>query len=331
MIQEFAECSDVPINILVNFGNYKYLETIGHGSYSVVIKAFDEAKNIFVACKVVNRKELHRKNMLDSFEGELRIIERLNHPNIAKIYEIIYYTDVIIIVMEYCQCGDLYEYINSHGYTEEEEKILITKQILSALSYLHSRGIAHRDIKPENIVFDASMNAKLIDFGFCKETTNLMKTKCGSPYYISPEAASGIAYDGKLADIWSFGVVVYYLAVGDLPWKETNEIAFMKNLINRTITIEKRVYGPLSKVIDNTLVFDPKERMSADDLLGLSCFVGIQSQQHVKKTLPFCSQNRSISSTGRVFKKSKFIVRPCPSKQLFLLRGRSTKEMHLVV
>ena len=255
------------INIPTHFSHYTYIQTIGKGSNAVVIQCLDDNTNQYVACKVVDRRELNDYGSLIHFEKELRILERIRHPNIVQIYEIIYLKDCIVIVMEYCPYGDLHDYIYHTNYITDQEIIQIATQLLGALTYLHSNGLTHRDIKPENIVFDRLMNVKLIDFGLSNESNKLMTTKCGSPYYIAPEIAKGEAYDGPAADMWSFGMVMYYLLTGDLPWKTDNEAIVLRDLHRGNIKIEKKVIGKLSPLVDRTLLLEPKERATAADLL----------------------------------------------------------------
>ena len=101
--------------------------------------------------------------------------------------------------MEFCENGELFEFVKTRGPMKEELAAKIFMQIYSAVKYLHLKKIAHRDIKTENVLLDANMNAKLIDFGFSKEYTSedpMMETFCGSPSYVSPEIIKKQKYNG---------------------------------------------------------------------------------------------------------------------------------------
>ena len=318
MITETPYNSNCAINIPTHFGHYKYLKTIGKGSSAVVVKCLDEQNDRMVACKIVHRNIFHNLDLLTSFERELRILERLHHPNIVQIYEVLYFTDLIIIVMEYCSNGDLHSYIYSQYFISENEIISIATQLLNALSYLHSKGLAHRDIKPENIVFDSNMNLKLIDFGLCKETTSPMQTRCGSPYYIAPEIVQGFMYDGAAADMWSFGLVIYFLATGDLPWKSHNEFHVLKDLSKGIVCIEKKVKGKLVPLVDKTLLLEPKERAKASELLMyLNSF-------HQSSSLPIM-QNGKLNRKKFGLKQIKSVIDNGNNK--LIIRKQSNMNM----
>lgn len=117
--------------------------------------------------------------------------------------------------MEYCEKGELFDYINNHGALSIDMAAKIFKQMHSAIAYLHENGIAHRDIKTENILLTKDYDAKLIDLGmanYCKESKNMMlSTFCGSPCYLSPEILSRKPYDAKSVDIWCLGVTLYVM------------------------------------------------------------------------------------------------------------------------
>ena len=305
-------------NIPKHFSHYSYIQTLGRGSNAVVIQCLDDDTNQYVACKVVARRELCDYDSMVHFEKELRVLERIKHPNIVQIYEILYLKDFIIIVMEYCPNGDMHDYIYSQKFITDSEIMQIATQLLSALAYLHSIGLAHRDIKPENIVFDRLMNIKLIDFGLCNETNHMMTTKCGSPYYIAPEIAQGNAYDGPAADMWSFGMVMYYLLTGDLPWKTDNEASVLRDLHRGNIKIEKKVFGKLSPLVDKTLLLEPKERATAAELLNyLNSFQQTSSMPIIKNG--FLAQlkiTHAHSAMKTYDHKAKIMIRPQNNKNI---------------
>ncbi|KAI5510762.1 protein kinase protein, partial [Trichomonas vaginalis G3] len=175
------------IRIPSSVGRYKILRQIGKGGFAVVVQAVDTKTNQFVAIKIVSRQEIQRQNNMIYLENELRLCSRFDHPSIVKVFDIIYEEDIIMIVMEYFQNGDLQSLI-SHGIRLSfEECIRISYQILEGLTYLHKRGISHRDIKPENILFDDAYNPKLVDFGLAKENSDALSTYCGTAWYIAPE------------------------------------------------------------------------------------------------------------------------------------------------
>ena len=119
---------------------------------------------------------------------EIEMLKKLQHSNIARIYEYQESQEKMYIFMEFCLNGELFNFINSKGPLSEKFAAKIFKQILSALKYLKSQRIFHRDIKCENILFDKNWNAKLVDFGFAtkEEEGSFSSTFCGSPSYTAP-------------------------------------------------------------------------------------------------------------------------------------------------
>ena len=261
-------CSIIPRS----FGNYQVLSVINVGELASIYKCYNKKLNQFFTCKVVRRDELLKKGDFQKFEREIRILERIQHPNIVQVQEILYLKDYIVIVMEYLPNGDLFAHIDHKTLFTERQMLNIAYQILKALEYLHSRGIAHRDIKPENIVFDDNMVPKLVDFGLCRDTSNLMSTQCGTIFYSAPEVIKSGKYDGAHCDMWSFGVTMYALATGCLPWDEPNPIRFMQKIIKNDIKLRIDLSGPLNDLVSKCLRISPKMRPTATELLNSDIF-----------------------------------------------------------
>lgn len=204
-----------------------YGDTIGEGAFAVIKSAVLKSSQTIVAIKFINKEIASRKGQLEAAKKEYMLHKHCNpHPNVVKFLgngsEAKYYW----IAMEFAMGGDLFDKIEPDIGLEEDVAHLYFRQLIGAVDFLHSKGVAHRDIKPENIFLDADGNLKIGDFGlatlFRKPTSGTRRqcaTVCGSPPYVAPEVLKG-AYDADKADIWSCGVVLYVLLCGMTPWNE---------------------------------------------------------------------------------------------------------------
>jgi len=150
-----------------------------------------------------------------SLINEINVMRRLEHSNIIQLYEVHESDKHIYLVLELLQGGELLDRIMRKGQYHERDASLLMKNLLSALDYMHSKGIMHRDIKPENLILKDSQNdseIKIADFGlatFINSNDQLFK-RCGTPGYVAPEILEDEKYDEKV-DIFSSGVILYIL------------------------------------------------------------------------------------------------------------------------
>ena len=166
----------------------------------------------------MNKRKL--QDHLDAIKEEVKILTKLDHPNIVKYYETYDDEKYIYLVMEYIGGGELFEKIaeqKNQTFTENVAREYLQK-LIGACHHMHAQGIVHRDIKPENIMLSDNNEVKLIDFGLSKRRNpnDKLKTIAGTPYYMAPEVLKGV-YDEK-ADIWSLGVLLYVFMSGYLPF-----------------------------------------------------------------------------------------------------------------
>ncbi|KAI7904944.1 kinase-like domain-containing protein [Cokeromyces recurvatus] len=223
-------------------GKYFLSKTLGKGSMGKVKLALNADTNERLAVKIIPRKFNTTPNMTRKREKnrELRTIREANimllldHPYIAKVYEMALVDDFYYLFMEYVDGGQLLDYIISHGRLKEKHARHIARQIASALDYCHRNSIVHRDLKVENILISSSGDIKIIDFGLSNlfSPDSYLSTFCGSLYFAAPELLEGRTYIGPEVDIWSFGVVIYILVTGQVPFDDPT-IAGMHNKVKQ--------------------------------------------------------------------------------------------------
>ncbi|OHT15768.1 CAMK family protein kinase [Tritrichomonas foetus] len=249
-------------------GSYTLLHKIGVGQFSVVHKAHHNDLNKDFACKILQKANLTSLFDMKHFEDELKIQLTCCHPNIVALIDLIDDPSFFYVFTELCE-SDLQSHIAKNVRIEENNGKVILKQLLQALSYVHSCGFAHRDIKPANILFDKNGVVKLCDFGFsvCIEDKHLVNTQCGTIGFNAPEVVSGEKYDGAKADVWSCGIIFYTMLVGRPPWNtyispktvisKLADMIYPSFLSQEAISFIKRILRSI-----------PEERPTIDDMLS---------------------------------------------------------------
>ena len=258
-------------------GKYTLSKKIGKGSFSKVYKATYEDKEY--AIKIVKLDKLNEK-IRKNFEYEVEILEKLKHNNIVKCYEILKGNNTLCIVLEYCELGDLSDYIKSNKINKEEGKKIFI-EISKGMYYLNQNKIIHRDLKPQNIFVTKEKEIKIGDFGFATDITEtgLLNTLCGSPLYMAPEVLMGQKYNYK-ADLWSLGVILYQLIENELPFMASNHIDLI-NTINKKTYVIKKSDSIEKDLIQHLLVVEPEKRSTYEFFFKHEFFNGIQFVENI--------------------------------------------------
>ena len=251
-------------------GQYLIKKTIGKGSFGKVKLGIYLPNKEKVAIKILDKNRIKEKDDLVRIKREFEILSKFDHPNIILIAEIFETQERYYSVMEYCEGGELFNYIVKKRYLCEEEASFFFYQLISGLEYLHSLGIVHRDLKPENLLLTENNLLKIIDFGLSNyhnaNSDSLLETPCGSPCYASPEMVSGLRYDGYKIDIWSCGIILFAMLCGYLPFEDKDNEKLFNKILKCKIKLPEYLSDEAKDMILKILVKDPNKRFSLEQI-----------------------------------------------------------------
>src|SRR5579864_3820273 len=256
-------------------GHFHILEKAGAGGMGIVYRAHDQHLERDVALKVLPSGTLSSDAARGYFRKEALALAKLNHPNIATVYEFNSQAGIDFLVMEYVP-GKTLAHRLAHGSLPEKQVIALGMQITAALAEAHHRGIVHRDIKPSNIAITDSGQAKVLDFGLAQllapdqhattDTQTQTQAAVGTLAYMSPEQLRGEAVDAR-SDIYSIGAVLYEMATsqrafaGDLPSQIIDAVLHQPPLSPRAIN--RGISAELERIVLKCLEKQPENRFQS--------------------------------------------------------------------
>jgi serine/threonine protein kinase/Tfp pilus assembly protein PilF len=250
--------------------HYRIIEELGRGGMGVVYLAEDTNLSRKVAIKFLPHNISANSEERERFKNEAKAAAALNHPNISTIHSIETSGDEVFIVMEFVDGVELKDKIKS-GPIQNDEAVNIGIQIAEGLEAAHKKGIIHRDIKSQNIMITKDGIVKIMDFGLAKMRGETQLTRIGTTIgtaaYISPEQARGEEVDQR-TDIWSFGVVLYEMLTGKLPFPGDYEQAVIYSILNEESKVASTVVPGMRRIILKALTKDVNKRyQSADEII----------------------------------------------------------------
>ena len=266
VIKQWVKYLRESINYRNLFDYYNILNTIGEGQYGKVTIGENKTTNEKVAIKIINKKKAKENpEAWDMIRTEIDILKISTHPNIIKYIDNYGNSDFIFIVMEYIKSGTFHDYLMKIKYKiGERDAAKIAFQLANAIKYLHMFGIIHRDLKPENIMIldnhtqDKKSDIKgsdiqviITDFGFGKILGSSEKTRegYGTLGFVAPEILKREHYNNKV-DIWSFGVIIFYMFAGEIPFKGKNKDETTKMIVSSDLTFPHKFRSFSNELLD---------------------------------------------------------------------------------
>jgi serine/threonine protein kinase len=253
-------------------GKYRIVGQLGRGGAGIVYKAVDETLGRDVAVKTLN-PDLANTEVMSRFRAEATILAKLNHPQIATIFELFREENDLLMVMEFVRGETLDRLSERLGPIAPDRAAYLIDQILSALEHAHRAGVVHRDIKPANVMVTDKGGVKIMDFGIARVLGAEQKTidfrLMGTPAYMSPEQVMGEEVDGR-SDLYSVGVLFYRLLTGALPFSADTALGMLQRQIRDNPT-PVHVHRPTlpawcDQIVQRALAKSPADRFqSAED------------------------------------------------------------------
>ena len=257
-------------------GPYMFTRFIALGTSGAVWECCHQPTGERLACKIIDIHNIANDDFWAHFRNELIIHSQIRHSGITRLVDVVLDQTHIYVFIELCDGGDLEQVVMSSGGLPEDRARHYFRRIMDAVSYIHRLGVAHRDIKLENILVTSADEAKLTDFGLCKQETSespMMLTTCGTIIYAAPEIIQRQPYDGKKADIWSAGVMLYAMVGNHFPWVTDPSLSVEGQFIETTRQITQGEIPPLpcslelEELLGAMLTLEPDERPTADEIL----------------------------------------------------------------
>ena len=256
---------------------YDLKEVIGKGKFGVVNLGIHKKTQQQVAVKIINKDSIKTLEDKELVRIEIGILKLCHHPNVVRLLDHLENEDYIFIVMEYIEGGTLGQYLKKKNFNfSERQASTIMSQLASGVKYLHKYGIVHRDLKPDNIMITQQNDfgvIKIMDFGLSKivSTQETMVDGYGTLSYVAPEVLLRTPYN-KEVDIWSMGVILYYMLCGHLPFKGNKEVIIAEKIVNDDLEFNDEEWEVRSKrvkdLINSCLKKEPKERITIDEFLN---------------------------------------------------------------
>jgi len=248
---------------------YRQEKILGKGAFGLVSLARSVVTGELVAMKTIDRAKLHSENLKKAVEHEIRILKRLKHRHIVRLYEVFETPRSIHIIMEYVDGGTLQQLVKKQKRVGEADAARLFSQLIDAVSQCHAAHVCHRDLKLENFMLArGGRTLKLIDFGLSvvwKQGQSLFKSY-GTPCYMAPEIIKGNNYSGSHVDVWSLGVALATMLTGTLPFQGAGDTELKKRILRGQFPCPEHVSLEARDLMAKMLALNPSDRIDAESI-----------------------------------------------------------------
>ena len=258
IVKEFVQKIKKSIGYVKFSDYYEMKQVIGKGKFGVVNLGIHKKTGQQVAIKIMNKENIKTLEDKELVRIEIGILKLCHHPNIVRLLDHLENNDYIFIVMEYIEGGTLRQYFKKRKFNfSERQASNIMSQIVSGIKYLHQYGIVHRDLKPDNIMITQQNDfgiIKIMDFGLSKIVSpkEKMVDGYGSLSYVAPEVLLRTPYN-KEVDIWSMGVILFYMLSGHLPFRGSKEDVVANKIVFESAEFDEDDWETRSKTVRNLI------------------------------------------------------------------------------
>ncbi|KAK8392931.1 hypothetical protein O3P69_013154 [Scylla paramamosain] len=247
----------------ITLDNFEFLKLLGKGTFGKVILCREKSSNHFYAIKILRKDVIIERDEVVHTLTENRVLQVVDHPFLTYLKYSFQTNDRLCFVMEYVNGGELFFHLNQERFFPEERARFYGAEICLALGYLHERKIIYRDLKLENLLLDADGHIKIADFGLCKEDISYgstTRTFCGTPEYLAPEVLGENDY-GRSVDWWGYGVCLYEMMVGRLPFYDKDHDKLFQLIVCEDVRFPKTISQEARDLLKGLLHKDPNKRL----------------------------------------------------------------------
>ncbi|AFM98576.1 serine/threonine kinase [Encephalitozoon hellem ATCC 50504] len=249
---------------MLKIRDFEFAKVVGEGAFGKVylVKLKSNPSTVF-AIKMLEFDEILKQRLADQLENEISILKRLyGCPFVAKLYSTDFYCGKVGLILEYVGGGELFYWLKKCGRFDENMTRFYAAEIISALRFIHGKGILYRDLKPENILITSSGHIKLIDFGFAVYENESIYMISGTPEYMSPEKLRS-EDDGRASDYWGLGIIIYEMLCGDPPFYDASADTIYHKILESQITFPSYVSPVARSLISGLLDKSRATRLGA--------------------------------------------------------------------